>query len=347
MGPAFLLLGGLALLAFAFALLWPQQGLLARLRKGTHLSHRVLREDAIKYLHKAEARGEIANVDSLSGVLAISRDRAAGLVEEMTAGGLLVTEVNGLRLTAAGREAALHLIRAHRLWERYLSDETGYDAGEWHSRAEVQEHILTPEAAAALSQRLGNPSFDPHGDPIPAADGAGPVRSRGTPLSAIQAGSIVEVVHVEDEPAVVYAQLVAEGLFPGVRLKVVETEPRKIRFWANGEIHTLAPIVAQNLTVAPLPEAGNEEHLRETVPLSALALGNEGEVAGIAASCRGAERRRFLDLGLVPGTIVVPEMRSPGGDPTAYRVRETVVALRQKQAAQVRVRPINSGNDDR
>jgi Fe2+ transport system protein FeoA len=60
-------------------------------------------------------------------------------------------------------------------------------------------------------------------------------------------------------------------------------------------------------------------------------------VLSISRACRGAERRRFLDLGLVPGTVVTAEMRSPAGDPTAYRIRDALIALRESQARHVRV----------
>ena len=151
------------------------------------------------------------------------------------------------------------------------------------------------------------------------------------------------VTHVDDEPDVVYAQVVAEGLYPGTEVDLIENSPEKVRFWANGEVHTLAPIVARNVTVVEALSR-EPEAMADTFPLSALQLGKEGVVAGISASCRGTERRRMLDLGLVPGTPVVPEIRSPGGDPTGYRIRNTLIALREKQARQIRIRKEQDGH---
>ncbi len=72
-------------------------------------------------------------------------------------------------------------------------------------------------------------------------------------------------------------------------------------------------------------------------PLSALAPGERGEVVALAAACRGLQRRRLLDLGVVPGTLVTSELRGPSGDPTAYRIRGALIALRREQADTVYV----------
>ena len=75
-------------------------------------------------------------------------------------------------------------------------------------------------------------------------------------------------------------------------------------------------------------------------PLSALRPGEAGRVLAISRRCRGAERRRLMDLGVVPGTVVGVEMRSPNGDPTAYRIRDAFIALRAEQAEGIRVRRV-------
>ncbi|MBK9229766.1 MAG: hypothetical protein IPO15_02505 [Anaerolineae bacterium] len=72
------------------------------------------------------------------------------------------------------------MVRAHRLWERYLADETGYQPLAWHELADQMEHRLTPAAANALAATLGNPTYDPHGDPIPSAEGDVLVNRRPT-----------------------------------------------------------------------------------------------------------------------------------------------------------------------
>ncbi|MEE9562004.1 MAG: FeoA domain-containing protein, partial [Thermoanaerobaculia bacterium] len=220
------------------------------------------------------------------------------------------------------------------LWERYLSDETGLDPAAWHDDAELREHTISAEEAELLAARMGHPRYDPHGDPIPTAGGeiAPP---QGRPLTELPPGELAEIVHVEDEPPAVYAQLVAEGLHPGMRVRVNEVSPQRIRFEADAQEHVLAPILAANLSVLPLPREERMEGPFER--LSGLDLGEQGTVVAISPALRGPERRRMLDLGLLPGTVVTAEIRSPGGDPTGYRIRGAVIALRQEQADQIQI----------
>jgi len=227
------------------------------------------------------------------------------------------------------------VIRAHRLWERYLAEDTGFDESEWHSQAEFYEHQLSPDEANALDARLGHPTHDPHGDPIPAADGE-LVAHGGRPLPTLGLNEPGRIVHIEDEPDAVYAQLLAEGLYPGMRVRLTELSPQRVRFWANGDAHLLAPIVAANISVVPIPrEATVEEIAGEQ--LSALKPGEQATVTYISPRCHGPERRRMMDLGILPGTLVEAELTSPGGDPTAYRIRGALIALRDEQARLIHI----------
>lgn len=329
----------LAIAAAAVLLLRPRRGLLWRGLRMLRATERVRMEDALKHLYDGEERRSPCTLHSLAGALGLSADRAAALVTRLENVGLVEAAGPAYRLTAEGRSEALRVVRIHRLLERYLADETGFGAADWHAEADYREHAVSPQQADALAARLGEPRFDPHGDPIPTADGE-VVPLRGRPLTDLAAGTLARVVHVEDEPAAVYAQLVAEGLHPGTSLRVLEVTPRRLRIEVGGEERVLAPVVAANLSVVPL--AANEESAVTAVGerLSALAPGEKGRVTGIAAPCYGAERRRFLDLGLVPGTVVEAELRSPSGDPTAYRVRGAAIALRREQADLIQIDPI-------
>jgi DtxR family Mn-dependent transcriptional regulator len=104
-----------------------------------------------------------------------------------------------LGLTPDGRSYALQIVRAHRLWERYLADETGFDETKWHAKAEQYEHQLTPHDATKLAGRLGYPLMDPHGDPIPTAHGELVDRS-GQALTTLTPGQDARILHLEDEP---------------------------------------------------------------------------------------------------------------------------------------------------
>ncbi len=315
------------------ALVWPQWGLIARWRRARELTARSQREDVLKHLLKCEANGRQASLDSIAGALHISTGDAAALVQDLEDRELVSHEDSRLRLEASGREMALHIVRAHRLWESYLAEQTGVAETEWHKRAERQEHLLTPQQADALSAKLGNPTHDPHGDVIPGRQENLPA-DEGQPLGALPVQTRAVITHIEDEPPTIYAQLCAQGLRPGMHIMVLEKAPQRLRFWADGNEHVLAPVLANNITVSALQEPAP---LQEEKFLHHLQRGERAKVLGLVPACRGAERRRLLDLGFVAGTPVEIEITSPMGDPVGYRVRGTVIALRREQAGLIRI----------
>lgn len=336
--PFFWLLLLAVIIGLVIWLFRPGRGLFWRWQQARQMTERVYREDALKHLHRCERHGRQPSVESLAGAIQISADQAAEVLSELESHDLIKIDGQNFNLTPRGHDYALHIIRAHRLWERYLADETGYNMEAWHGQAEQAEHGLTPESADALAAELGYPTHDPHGDPIPTAAGD-LVSHGGQPLTAMSENQPVRIVHIEDEPETVYAQLVAEGISPGMEARLLELSPQRVRFWANGDEHVLAPIVAANISVIPLTEmeAGTEEDGHR---LSSLSLGQEGEVIYISKASRGSERRRFLDLGILPGTVIKAEMVSPSGDPTAYLIRDALIALRQEQADKIRIKKI-------
>jgi DtxR family Mn-dependent transcriptional regulator len=310
-------------------LFWPVRGLWWRGIQGFRATERVRIEDALKHLYDCDYRRQPATLQSLAGALGISLNSAGRLIERLQQLGLSKGTGGHMELTGEGRSYALRVIRVHRLWESYFSEHTGLAASEWHARAEHREHRTSSSEADALAARMGFPLYDPHGDPIPTASGE-IVVSEGQSLSDLPVGQPAQIIHVEDEPPAIYAQLAAEGLHPGVQVRVIESTPTRIRFEAEGEERVLAPVVAANVTVmARQAEAPGPIGIAR---LSGLSPGEEARVVRLSPGIRGAERRRMLDLGIVPGTDVRAEMRSPSGDPTAYRVRGALIALRREQA---------------
>lgn len=307
-----------------------------RWRRARRQTERIRMEDALKHILGCEMSGDRFTANSLAGALQITADQGADLLLEMERRGLLHVEHDSIRLTPIGRQSALHILRAHRLWERYLADETGVGELEWHGEAEWHEHQLTPEEAEALAARLGNPTHDPHGDPIPGAEGE-MVPLASIPLISAQVNEPLRIVHIEDEPQAVFAQLLAEGLYPGMEVRLVERSPHRIRFWAGGDEHVLAPVVAANVSVARPSDNGRN---LDGPWLSDLAQGERGRVVEISSQCRGLERRRLLDLGFLPGAELQAELISSGGDPVAYRIRGALIALRKEQADLIRIQPV-------
>lgn len=329
------LLIGLALAGIVLLLFWPKGGLIGYLRRVQQMSDRVLREDALKQVHKSERHDQPQTLEALAGALQISVNKAAELAAELQRDELLKVQGDKLRLTPVGRRSALQIIRAHRLWERYLANETGYNEEEWHDQADWFEHVLAPEATEALDNRLGRPTHDPHGDPIPTADGE-LVLHGGKPLTSMPLNEPLRIVHIEDEPEVVFAQLLAEGLYPGMQVRLLEQSSQRVRFWANGDEHLLAPIVAANISAVPATQE-TPVVAESAVPLSQLLPGQSASVLALSPRLRGAERRRMMDLGVLPGTEITAEMTAPGGQPTAYRIRGALIALRKEQANMIHI----------
>lgn len=334
---------GEALLIFAasvavlLVLFWPQRGLFWAWLQLRQRGEQVLIEDALKHIHACSYRQVDATVQSLTGALDISAEQSVRLISRMEPLGLVALKHGRVTLTAEGRTQVLHVIRVHRLWERYLAEYTSVPQLDWHREAEQREHTLTAAETEALDARLNYPRYDPHGDPIPTADGE-VAPSEGDPLADISPGNWVRIVHIEDEPDVIYRQIVACGLQPGMVLQVIETTPERVRFFGSGEEYVLAPIVATNVTVAAIIEPQKKYASgRQSLRLTALKLGECAKVIGIASGCIGLKRERLLDLGVIYGTEIEVEMGSPLGDPTAYRIRGATIALRREQAAQIQI----------
>ena len=165
--PLLALVLGIATTALLAILLWPETGLLARWQHARSINTRVRREDALKHIHRCEMHGMQPTTESLAGALHISTNEAATLLQDLEGRELVSLSGGELHLTRLGRESALHILRAHRLWEQYLAEKTGYSPFEWHEKAEELEHRITPEQADELAAQLDNPTYDPHGDPIP------------------------------------------------------------------------------------------------------------------------------------------------------------------------------------
>lgn len=294
-------------------------------------------EDALKHLLDREQQGRHASPESLGGTLDLPRAKVTHLIENMETQGLVESRGNDLHLTAEGERWALHVVRAHRLWERYLADEARMPLERVHGEAQRREHSLTEAQLNELDAALGHPTHDPHGDPIPTREGK-MNRAEGMPVTAWQVDSPARIAHLEDEPALAFQQILAAGLRLGQDIRIIEKTPNRIVLSDGENEYRFAPAVAYNIHVTALPES--EMLKREAVPLFELTHNQRGEIVTLDDAVQGFTRRRFLDLGLTPGTVIYPELKNFFGDPRAYRVRGTLIALRKDQAVQIWVKPI-------
>ncbi len=338
MNPIILLIDGTFILIVLALILWPEKGIWARLRQARVRRQRILLEDTLKQLYDHEYYHKTVTIASLAGALNLSQEKTTRALQNLAQLKLAVFSGGQWHLTAEGRGYALRILRIHRLWERYLADETGISEAEWHRRAEKREHDLTMDEADRLSETLGYPVYDPHGDPIPNRFGELPPRS-GRPLTAAQPGTRTTIVHLEDEPAILFEQLSAEGLYPGMAVTVVENNDERVVIRGEGKVITLAPVVAANITI-PAEETGEtpESDKEPFLTLADIRQGETAEVIAISPQCRGMQRRRLMDLGIIPGSRVTRELESMGGDPVAYNVRGALIALRGDQARLIRVK---------
>ncbi|KAB2810091.1 metal-dependent transcriptional regulator [Phaeocystidibacter luteus] len=127
----------------------------------------------------------------------------------------------GVKLSDEGREVAVRVIRKHRLWESFLVDKLGFNWDEVHDLAEQLEHIRSTELTDRLDSFLGNPKFDPHGDPIPSRDGSFPERERRL-LQSFGPGDEIIVTGVSDSSVAFLQFLNRMKLELGTHLRVVE-----------------------------------------------------------------------------------------------------------------------------
>jgi DtxR family Mn-dependent transcriptional regulator len=325
------------LLLLVMILLLPRYGLLALYRDWRSARQREQVEDALKHLLDREQQGRHASPESLAGTLSLPRLKATRLIADMESQNLLETRGAEIHLTAEGERWAMHILRAHRLWERYLADEARMPLSQIHTAAHRREHSFTDAQLDELSAALGHPTRDPHGDPIPTRDGKMPVVEI-TPVTAWQHDAPARIMHIEDEPAIAYEQIFAVGLRLGQVIRVIERTPQRIVLSDGETEYRLAPTVAANIGVTPLAEG--EIAKADAIPLAKLTQDQRAEILALDSAVQGFTRRRFLDLGLTPGTLIYPELGNFFGEPRAYRVRGTLIALRKDQAAQIWVKPV-------
>jgi len=325
----------LILAVLIYLIFRPLKGWFWLIKNNLRTNEKTIIEDVLKQLYHYENSGKEVDINSLTGLLKFNPRLVIDVINKMTVNELIEFEGDFLKLTNSGRDYALRIVRVHRLWEKYLAEKTGFDKVEWHDRAEEMEHKLSHEETDLLASQLGNPVYDPHGDPIPTSHGK-IVKINGTPLSSLAVGCLGRITHIEDEPEVIYKQILAANIHIGSQIRVVENNTRRVIFYAEGEEFILAPIVAANITVVLLEKDVVVED--NMVRLSSLQEKQTAKIVGISKECRGDNRRRLLDLGFVKGTEISIDLVSPLQNPKAYLVKGSSIALRNDQASKILIR---------
>jgi DtxR family Mn-dependent transcriptional regulator len=183
-------------------------------------------QDYAKAIYALELReGEAVGNNELAARLGVPPGTASAMVKRLDELGLAEhTPYHGVRLTDAGRRVALRMLRRHRLLELFLVETLDLPWDRVHAEAERLEHSLSDELEAAIAERLGNPTHDPHGDPIPSA--ALELEEPDTvSLAELDDGASARFVRVSDADPAVLRHLGERGVKPGRNLRLVEREP--------------------------------------------------------------------------------------------------------------------------
>jgi DtxR family Mn-dependent transcriptional regulator len=216
-------------------------------------------QDYLKAVYGAgEWTGTGTTTSALAARLGVSPSTVSEMVRRLAAGGLLAHERYGLvTLTPAGRTAALAVVRRHRIVETYLVERLGYTWDEVHEEAELLEHAMSERLLARMDAALGHPERDPHGDPIPRADGTVP-QPPAVPLADLAPGARGRVARISDSEARVLRYLTELGIGLDVVLTVVThrdfavTTAVRLASVAR-EVELGAPDVAA-IWVVPIPD---------------------------------------------------------------------------------------------
>jgi DtxR family Mn-dependent transcriptional regulator len=173
----------------------------------------------------SQRSGEPVSTSAIAARTGVSAASASAMVKRLETLGLVEHQpYHGVELTPAGERVALAVIRHHRLLELYLAEALGMSWDRVHAEAEVLEHAISPELSELIATKLGNPTHDPHGDPIPTADGEideAPSR----PLAERKPGDRGSFVRVSDADPEMLRYLSERGISPGDRFEVLEKEP--------------------------------------------------------------------------------------------------------------------------
>lgn len=180
-------------------------------------------QDYLKLIWSAtEWSGDPITVKQLSERMGVRAATVSDAIRRLVEQGLLVHEpYGGIELTEAGRHGAVAMVRRHRLIETFLVEELGYGWDEVHDEAEVLEHAVSDGLVDRIDRRLGFPARDPHGDPIPTADGT-PRRPDAEPLLSAQTGVQLTVVRISDADPAVLRYLGERGIGLDTALSIDE-----------------------------------------------------------------------------------------------------------------------------
>ena len=179
-------------------------------------------EDYIKAIYKLAGEEGKVTTSALASQLQLTDASVTDMIKKLSEKGLVrYARYRGVALSARGKRMAMQIVRRHRLWEMYLVRFLGFSWDQVHNEAERLEHVTSEDLERRLDEALSFPASDPHGDPIPGADGS--LKSSAySPLTEYDAGDVVKVSRVSDHDSQLLQHATRIGLGINKRLIVKE-----------------------------------------------------------------------------------------------------------------------------
>ncbi len=211
-------------------------------------------EDYAKAIYALSKRsGGPVGTSELASRLGVAPATATAMLKRLDRMGLVSHQpYHGVELTEAGERVALEVIRHHRLLESYLAEALGMPWDQVHEEAEVLEHYISEDLEKLIAAKLGDPSHDPHGDPIPGPDLEFAERDDSRPLEALDEGEVATFTRVSDSDSKMLRYLAERGIKPGARLVVKGRQPfgGPIEVEIDGVAHALGGELVHRMRVS-------------------------------------------------------------------------------------------------
>lgn len=209
-------------------------------------------EDYLKVIFELENAAGVAGTNEIAAELGFAPASVSGMIRRLAEQGLITHErYRGVRLTKAGRRAALRTIRRHRVIEAYLTKALGYPWDRVHDEAERLEHAASDELIDRMASAIGEPTTDPHGAPIPTRDGTIPDDPPLRGLDVVEVGARVLVDRVSDRDPEQLRYLAEIGITPGRSVQVLSRAPfdGPIELRVGRATRAIGPALARQILV--------------------------------------------------------------------------------------------------
>lgn len=224
-------------------------------------------EDYAKAIYALESRAGCAvSTTALAERLDVTPGSASAMVRKLAERGLVThAPYHGVSLTAHGARVALEVIRHHRLLELYLAEELGMPWDRVHREAEILEHVISEEVEELIARKLGDPTHDPHGDPIPSPE-LELEEAPSASLGSLDPGVAGTFTRISDSDPAMLRYLAERGISPGSRFEVVDRQPfgGPLFVRIGGDVHALGGALAGAMRVELDAPASDEASPRDS-----------------------------------------------------------------------------------